>query len=213
MFKLPNGFFTTEQWVGHNEIDGPPFMAFWRPFAGPYAGHRGHRYALWVTQPQLDGQNLIVPTPTLVTTACLGLSKDSGGSSFAVTHGDSTWFVWPGSSAKQAPGVPQYVACYDHLDGQCVHAATARRYATLQRPAQQARHLHRQPRVPARRVRHPRYRHAVYTLPRPLLVRRRVECPGTGAQRRLRELRPHTHAERTPDLQLLRLRLTRRRRT
>ena len=117
VFTLPDGYFTTEQWVGHNEIDGPPFLAFWRPFAGPYAGHRGHRYALWVTQPRLDGQNLVVPTPTLVTTACLGLSKDSGGSSFAVTHGDSTWFVWPGSSAKQAPGVPQYVACYDHLTG------------------------------------------------------------------------------------------------
>ena len=84
---------------------------------GPYAGHRGHRYALWVTQPRLDGQNLVVPTPTLVTTACLGLSKDSGGSSLAV-HARRLHLVRVARELSEtAPGVPQYVACYDHLTG------------------------------------------------------------------------------------------------
>jgi len=117
VFGLPAGDFTVEHWVGHNEIDGPPFLAFWRPAPLPYDGHRGGRFSLWVTKPYLDGERLVIPTPTHVTNNCLGLSKDSGGASFAVTHGDSTWFVWPGSTSGRAPGVPQFIARYDHVSG------------------------------------------------------------------------------------------------
>ena len=117
VFGLPAGDFTVEHWVGHNEIDGPPFLAFWRPAPLPYDGHRGGRFSLWVTKPYLDGERLVIPTPTHVTNNCLGLSKDSGGASFAVTHGDSTWFVWPGSTSGRAPGVPQFIARYDHASG------------------------------------------------------------------------------------------------
>src|SRR5665647_418446 len=117
VFGLPDGDFTVEHWVGHNEIDGPPFLAFWRPAPLPYDGHRGKRFSLWVTKPYLDGQRLVIPTPTHVTDDCLGLSKDSGGASFAVTHGGSTWFVWPGSTAGWAEGVPQLIARYDHASG------------------------------------------------------------------------------------------------
>ena len=117
VFGLPDGDFTVEHWVGHNEIDGPPFLAFWRPAPPPYDGHRGKRFSLWVTKPYLDDQRLVIPTPTHVTDDCLGLSKDSGGASFAVTHGSSTWFVWPGSTAGWAEGVPQLIARYDHASG------------------------------------------------------------------------------------------------
>jgi photosystem II stability/assembly factor-like uncharacterized protein len=117
VFRLPAGDFTVEHWVGHNEIDGPPFLAFWRPAPLPYDGHRGGRFSLWVTKPYLDGERLVIPTLTHVTDDCLGLSKDSGGASFAVTHEGSTWFVWPGSTPGRAPGVPQFIARYDHLSG------------------------------------------------------------------------------------------------
>ncbi len=117
VFDLPSGNITTEQWVGHNEIDGPPFLAIWRPSPEPYIGHGGIAYSLRVTQPRLDGETLVVPASTLVTTSCLGLSRGSGGSSFAVTHGDSTWFVWPGASRGPSAGVPQCIARYDHLTG------------------------------------------------------------------------------------------------
>ena len=117
VFELPAGDFTVERWVGHNEIDGPPFLAFWRPAPTPYDGHRGGRFSLWVTKPLLNGERLVIPTPTHVTDDCLGLSKGSGGASFAVTHGDSTWFVWPGSTAGRAPGVPQFIAKYSHVGG------------------------------------------------------------------------------------------------
>ena len=117
VFGLPDGDFTVEHWVGHNEIDGPPFLAYWRPAPVPYAGHRGERFSLWVTKPYLEGERLTIPSPTHVTDDCLGLGKNSGGASFAVTHGDSTWFVWAGSTAGRAPGVPQFIARYDHVSG------------------------------------------------------------------------------------------------
>ncbi|MFA4966035.1 MAG: BNR-4 repeat-containing protein, partial [Thermoleophilia bacterium] len=117
VFELPDGEFAVEHWVGHNEIDGPPFLAFWQPSSLPYAGRHGGRYTLWVTQPRLEGDDLVIPTPALVTNACLGFTRHSGGASFAVTHGESTWFVWPGTAARDAPGVPQYVSRYDHLSG------------------------------------------------------------------------------------------------
>ena len=31
VYDLPAGEFAVEHWVGHNEIDGPPFLAVWRP--------------------------------------------------------------------------------------------------------------------------------------------------------------------------------------
>ena len=117
VFELPAGDFTVEHWVGHNEIDGPPFLAFSRLAPQPDNGHGGSRYSLWVTKPRLDGERLVVPTPTHVTDTCLDLSRHSGGASFAVTHGDSTWFVWPGSTTSRAPGVPQFIAMYDHASG------------------------------------------------------------------------------------------------
>jgi len=117
VFTLPSGDFTTEHWVGHNEIDGPPFLAYWRPSPGPYAGHRGGAYSLWVTQPRLDGETLVLPTPALVTTTSQALYRGAGGSSFAATHGESTWFVWPGASRGPSSGVRQFVARYDHLTG------------------------------------------------------------------------------------------------
>jgi photosystem II stability/assembly factor-like uncharacterized protein len=115
VFTLPDGDFTVEHWVGHNQIDGPPFLAYWLPSPLPYAGHRGGRYTLWVTQPRLEDKELIIPTPAHVTDAFLGLGRDAGGASIAVTHGDSTWVVWAGTAEIGVRGVPQYIARYDHL--------------------------------------------------------------------------------------------------
>ena len=116
VFELPDGWFATEHWVGHNELDGPPFLAFWEPSGLP-AVKGGQRNSLWVTQPRLEGEELIVPTPTHVTDECLGLNKDSGGASFAVTHGATTFFVWAEASPAVSPGVPTYIATYDHATG------------------------------------------------------------------------------------------------
>ncbi|NLE21430.1 MAG: hypothetical protein GX624_01415 [Actinobacteria bacterium] len=116
VFKLPKGTFTTERWVGHNELDGPPFLAFWRTSSPPdLPGSQTN--TLWVTRPRLEDGRLVLPPLVKVTDRCLGLSRDSGGATFAVTRGDKTWFVWSETAPPGKGGTPQYVATYDHATG------------------------------------------------------------------------------------------------
>ena len=117
VFELPPGDVACETFSGHNEIDGPPFLAIWRPSLSPYTGSRGSRHTLWVTKPRLEGDQLVIPAPTLVTEDCLGLYRDSGGASFAASHDGTTWFVWPASSVGPSRGVPTCIAAYDHATG------------------------------------------------------------------------------------------------
>ena len=116
VFKLPPGTFTTERWVGHNELDGPPFLAIWRTSAPPdLPGSQTN--TLYVTQPRLEGERLVLPPLIKVTDRCLGLSRDSGGASFAVTRGETTWFVWSEIAPSGRGGTPHYIATYDHTTG------------------------------------------------------------------------------------------------
>jgi hypothetical protein len=110
---LPAGKFATETWTGHNDLEGPPFLAFWSRTAYS-ASHRSQRNTIWVTQPTFDGDLLVVPEPTPVTTESLGLSRISGGSSFAATVGDTTFFTWPEATPLDNGGVPIMVASFDH---------------------------------------------------------------------------------------------------
>ncbi len=113
VFKLPQGTFAVERWVGHNELDGPPFLAIWRT-SGPPDVPGSQSNTLYVTQPRLDGDRLVLPPLVKVTDRCLGLSRDSGGASFAVTRGETTWFVWSETARKGQGGTPQYISTYDH---------------------------------------------------------------------------------------------------
>jgi photosystem II stability/assembly factor-like uncharacterized protein len=116
VFKLPPGTFTTERRVGHNELDGPPFLAVWRTSAPPdLPGSQTN--TLYVTQPRLEGDRLVLPPLVSVTERCLGLSRDSGGASFAVTRGGTTWFVWSETAPNGGGGTPHYVSTYDHATG------------------------------------------------------------------------------------------------
>lgn len=116
VFKLPAGTFVTERPVGHNEIDGPPFLALWRR-SGPPDVAGSQTNALWVTQPRLEGRRLVLPPLVRVTDRCLGLSRDSGGASFAVTRAGTTWFVWSEAAARGGRGTPHYISSYDHAAG------------------------------------------------------------------------------------------------
>ena len=116
---LPDGKFVTETWTGHNDLDGPPFLAFWSRTA--YSLPRRSQWnTVWVTQPFFEGDRVVVPPPTLASTDTLGLSRISGGSSFAATVGGTTFFVWPGATPLDDGGVPIVVAAYDHA----THAVT-----------------------------------------------------------------------------------------
>ncbi len=116
VYPLPAGTFTVEHWVGHNEIDGPPFLAVWRKSGEPdVPGSQVN--TLWVTQPQLQDGHLAIPPLVHVTDRCLGLSRDSGGASFAATSGDKTWFVWSEATPRGQGGTTHYIATYDHATG------------------------------------------------------------------------------------------------
>ena len=116
VFGLPRGTFAVENWVGHNEIDGPPFLAVWRP-SGPPDVPGSQRNLLLVTQARLDGDQLVIPPLVPVTESCLGLSRDSGGASFSVTRGETTWFVWSEATPAGVGGTAHFVATYDHVTG------------------------------------------------------------------------------------------------
>ena len=116
VFDLPEGSFAVEHWVGHNEIDGPPFLAVWRT-SGPPDVPGSQTNSLWVTQPRLDGETLVVPPLVRVSTRCLGISRDAGGASFAVTRAGKTWFVWSEVTPRGERGTPHFVAAYDHATG------------------------------------------------------------------------------------------------
>jgi hypothetical protein len=113
---LPAGSFVTETWTGHNDLEGPPFLAFWSrtDYSAP---RRSQWNTLWVTQPTFDGDRVVVPEPTLVTADSLGLSRISGGSSFAATVDGTTYFTWPGATPYDDDGVPIMIAAYDHATG------------------------------------------------------------------------------------------------
>ncbi len=133
-FNLPKGTFITEHWVGHNELDGPPFLAVWRESAPPdLPGSQTN--SLWVTQPRLEGTELVLPPLVKVTDRCVGLSRDSGGASFAVTRGETTWFVWSEVAPKGKGGTPHYVSTYDHATN-----AIGRRYKLATSPTRSDPH-------------------------------------------------------------------------
>lgn len=113
LHELPDGSFAHEHDVGHNDIQGPPFIAIMRHFAD-HPARWTSRNSLYVLQPKFEGDNLATPAPVLVTTDCFGMSQHSGGASFAVTKGNKTHFVWAEVTDEDVPGCPTFVATYDH---------------------------------------------------------------------------------------------------
>lgn len=110
------GNMAMEHFVGHNRLDGPPFLALWRQVA-PWEGAWSSRNELYVVQPRFEGDQLVVPTPVLVSDRFLGMIQCAGGSSFAVTDGERTHFVYSTVAPTTAKTTPTYVATYDHATG------------------------------------------------------------------------------------------------
>jgi hypothetical protein len=110
------GNLACETFTGHNLRDGPPFVAVWRETAD-WAGPWATRNTLFVTQPYFNGTELVAPRAVAVTTRFLGMVQSAGGSSFAATAGDRTWFVWAEVAARAHDGAPVFVAAYRALTG------------------------------------------------------------------------------------------------
>lgn len=110
------GNIAMEHFVGHNQLDGPPFLALWRQVA-PWKGIWSSRNKLYVVQPRFEGDQLVVPEPVLVSDRFLGMIQCAGGSSFAVTDGELTHFVYCTIAPTTAHTTPTFAATYDHATG------------------------------------------------------------------------------------------------
>lgn len=105
-----------EHFTGHNVIDGPPFVAVWRT-VGEWRGAWAARNELYVLQPYFDGDELVVPKPTLVSRHFLGMCQAAGDASFAASAGGRTYFTWTEVTLPGRGGSPTYVAAFDQRTG------------------------------------------------------------------------------------------------
>lgn len=119
-----NGDYDIEQFSGHNMPPGPPPVVthlrtdkntvrerrtFWRAL---------HDFNLHIPVKK-DGKITFLP-PVLVTKKSIGVSHHSGIPSTVVSFGDKTHLIWGEATDpddKSIPGVPTFLATYDHKTG------------------------------------------------------------------------------------------------
>jgi hypothetical protein len=116
MDNANRGNLACEMPTGQQELHGPPFVAAWREI-GDWPGGYATQNELYVTKPYWKGDSVVVPEPTLVTSRFLGMIQSVGGTSFATTVGDKTYFTWTQVRSVLTLGTPTYVGVYDHASG------------------------------------------------------------------------------------------------
>lgn len=113
--------FDIEQFTGHNALDMPPPLLAYEFVKSHPAEFAGYHNLKLILPHQADGK-LLLPEPILVAENCLGSCQHSGGPASTATRDGRTHIVWgevaPTGTAQQAPpGVPEYIATYDHATG------------------------------------------------------------------------------------------------
>jgi hypothetical protein len=136
--ELPGGAFDIEQFTGHNALTAPPPVLAYR-----WTAARPERFAsvndLLLFLPKKEGGKprtnpmalgepkelkerlvrgkLLLGDPVLVSQRCLGSCQHSGGPASTATRDGKTHIVWGEVTDEGVPGVPTYVATYDHALG------------------------------------------------------------------------------------------------
>jgi hypothetical protein len=113
---IPGAAFDIEQFTGHNALSQPPPVlsyVFTKPHPATFAGY--HDLMLYV--PQKQGGKLVLGEPIKVAENCVGSCQHSGGPASTATRDGKTHIVWGEIAPDDAPGVPEYVATYDHATG------------------------------------------------------------------------------------------------
>lgn len=110
------GTMTMEHGTGWNLGPEPPLIALWRPVAR-WPGPRASRNELYVVRPTFEGDELVLPPPTLVTSRHLGMTQAAGGASFAATSGSTSYIVWTEVAPVSTSGAPTYAAALDRRTG------------------------------------------------------------------------------------------------
>ena len=109
------GSFDIEQFTGHNALDTPPPVLAYRKTRDHPARFCSYHDLLLYLPAKMDGK-LQMGEPVLVSDRCLGSCQHSGGPASTVTRDGKTHIVWGDVAEDEdnAPGVPTYVATYDH---------------------------------------------------------------------------------------------------
>jgi len=109
--------FDIEQFTGHNAPAGaPPFLAY--KYTAPHSATYCSYHDLLLYLPKRAGSKLSLGKPVTISKNCLGSCQHSGGPGSLVTRGGKTHVVWGEvSKTGKDPGVPTYIATYDHKAG------------------------------------------------------------------------------------------------
>lgn len=111
--KHPDGV-VSETRAGFNRIEGPPFLILSRPL-GEHPDRWATYHELSVTQPHWEADQVIIPEPVVVTGDLLSIGQHSGNSSFSVTRGRKTHFVWIGINPEpEEDATLTWAATFDH---------------------------------------------------------------------------------------------------
>jgi hypothetical protein len=113
---INSGLADIEFFTGHNEFDTPVVVG-WRTTA-PHPARFCAYHDLLLFTPRIEGGELVVPEPVLVSDNCLGGAIHSGAPATLATREGRTHIVWGEVAEEDAPGVPTYIATYDHESGE-----------------------------------------------------------------------------------------------
>jgi len=116
VYDLPGNSFDIEQFTGHNALDMPPPILSYVG-TGDHPARFASYHDLLVFMPSKENGQLVLGEPVKVAENCLGSCQHSGGPASTATRDGKTHIVWGEITEDDAPGVPTYVATYDHATG------------------------------------------------------------------------------------------------
>ncbi|HJN18042.1 MAG TPA: BNR-4 repeat-containing protein, partial [Armatimonadota bacterium] len=116
-YQLPGGAFDIEQFTGHNALPHPPPVLSYVT-TGPHPSRFCTYNDLLLYMPTRADERLDLGEPVKITDNCLGSCQHSGGPASTATRDGKTHVVWGEVTDDDAPGVPTYIATYDHATGE-----------------------------------------------------------------------------------------------
>ena len=113
VYDLGPGEFNLEQFTGHNATQAPPTVLIHTP-TKPHPARFCSYHDLKLFLPRKTATGLDVGEPVLISQSDVGACQHSGGPAATATKDGKTHIVWGEVAPDDAPGVPTYVATYDH---------------------------------------------------------------------------------------------------
>ncbi|MFP3902664.1 MAG: BNR-4 repeat-containing protein [Armatimonadota bacterium] len=114
---VAGGLAEIEAFTGHNrQSKYPPVLAY-KKLADHPARFCSYQELLLYT-PRIEDGKLVVPEPLTVSDDCLGGAQHSGPPPTLATRAGKTHIVWGEVTDPDDPGVPSYIATYDHDTGE-----------------------------------------------------------------------------------------------